>query len=306
MKSTISTLLLSIGILAMLITIGCSSNTSDPLTPLTENPALASATAETGAHGVLGTYELVFDEENTDLAAIEARGADTHYNITPYIAPHVSASLISWDPITRILEFKLEITNPSALDVFDVRTLFLTDAASGYELLNPDDYTKLFNPFGPDDVNPFRAYAKSTPSRVFAGGATHGETFEVLIPPPPGGSARLLVECSWPGNCEEAYEISNQAVSNPITTTVSATISLDAYDHQNNISAISIDTTPITGGLTWLTNTGGTLWEGTIINSVGAPAGDYVCRIAAQDTTDPWELYDFLMFEIDIPASTPD
>lgn len=294
MKLASTTLFIFLGIISILAVSGCGTDASDPTMPGTENTLTSVNTSETGGHGIIGVYDLMFDPDAMDLKVMEARGADAHYDITYYIAPYVSASLISWDPVTRILDFKLAITNPSLLDVYDVRTLFLTDSSSGFELLNPDDFTELFNPFAPGTVNPFRTYAKLALDREFGAGATYEEFFSVQCPPTWGASAKFLVECSWPGPCEDVYEISNQALSNPVSGTVSGTITLDAYDHQNNINAVSIDTIPITGGLTWLANTGGTNWEAVIINSAGAAPGVYRCRIAADSMADPWDLYDFL------------
>jgi hypothetical protein len=306
MKSLLNALLICLGITAILIASGCGTDTSDPTMPETNSSQEAITNSTQDGHGILGVYDLLFDPETLDLSIAEARGVDTHYDISTYIAPHATASLISWDPITRILEFKLYLTNPSLIDVFDVRTLFLADASTGFEMLNPDDYTELFNPFAAGTINPFRAYAKLAMHREFGAGATYDEPFKIQCPPAWGAPAKFLVECSWPGNCEDPYEISNQTISNPINPLTPGTISLDAYDHQNNISQVRVDTSLVTGGITWLTNTGGTTWEANIVPGAAVAPGVYRCWIAAENVADPWDLYDFLDIVVVPIVTIPD
>jgi len=303
MRSTLSVLLIIALIIFALGNLGCGNNASNPATPSPNGLELADCGAGTDGNMIIGVYDLVFDPETMALELVESRNADTHYDITTWAAHHASVSGVSWDPATRILNFDLTISNTTIYDIFDLRVLMLADPASGFELKNPDDYTKLFSPFAPDVVNPFRAYAKSAPNRIFAGGSSHTEHFTVQYPPVVVLPARLLCECSWPGNCEDVYEISNQTLSGPISTTVSGTITLDAYDHQDDIGQVYVDTTPITGGLTWLANMGGTTWSGSLFNSAGAPAAKYMCMITAHSLASAWDTYDFI--EIEVVPGTP-
>jgi len=304
MKSPLYCLLIIIALVTLIGTLGCSENASSPTMPADPGLSGSHGASGTDGHSLLGVYELTFDPETTSIELVQVRQADAHYDITAFMSHHVTFPYAHWDPATRILDFDMTMHNASVVDVFDVRVLFLSDPTSGFEFLNPDDYTRLFNPFGPDDVNPFRAYAKTTPDRIFAAGDSHTENFRIQYPPTITMPANFLVECSWPSNCEDSYEISNQTLTNPVSTTTHGYINLDAYDHQDNIGGVYVDTTPITGGLTWLTNAGGSAWTGGLYNSAGAAPGIYRCRITVDSYSSPWNLYDFVDIKVD-PGTTP-
>jgi len=300
-----SPLLIILAILSMLASFGCGNSASDPASPnLLADERLTES--EENSSAVLAIFDVTFDPETMEFEAVEVREASSHYDVTPYIAPHCVFTLLAYDPVAQFLSFNMAMTNPSAIVIWDVRTLFFSPTGSDYWLMNPDDYTKLFSPYAPDVVNPFRTYAKTAPNREFLPGLTHAEQFDVHTPATvtlPLGF-KLLVSCSWPLNCEDVYEISNQTLSNPISTTVPGYISLDAYDWQNNVGQAYIDTTPITGGLTWLTNTSGTTWEGGLHNSMGAAPGKYRCLITTDSFSTPWNTYDYIDIEV-IPGTIP-
>jgi len=301
MKHELYPLLISLMLILALGALGCGSSLTDPVSaPADQIGAQSADTGSQDSAAIMGIYDVTFDPDSMSLESTEVRDAQTHYNITPFLSGHVVFNLIGFDPLTRILDFEMQITNPSALDVYDVRGLFLSPSISGYSLMEADDYTKLFSPFPPDVVNPFKAYAKSTPDRIFKAGATHGQKYRVKCPvivtlPL---KFRMLIECSWPSNCEEPYLIDNQALSNPISTIVHGTISMDVFDHQKNAGPVSVDTTPITGGLTSLTNTSGDTWSADIFNSTGAPAGTYKCLISAETIGTNYAIYDFVDIEV--------
>jgi hypothetical protein len=60
------------------------------------------------------------------------------------------------------------------------------------------------------------------------------------------------------------------------------TISCKVLDHQDNITSVTVDTTPITGGISTMNPTPLETWETQITNSQSAPVGDYLCLIKAQ------------------------
>jgi len=296
-----------ITIISMMAFLGCSSGSSGPTAPdiqdeLSEDPALNAQNAT-----IMGVYDVTFDPSSMELEIAESRNADAHYDITGFVAPHSTIYLTAFDPVAGLLKFDLQVANPSIISVYDVRAIFLASSASGYSMVNADDYTQLFNPFGPSDVNPFRAYAKSVTNRKFGGGAIHKESFEILCPTPVvlPFTFQILIECSHPKNCEDVYEISNQTVSNPINSTTTATITLDAFDHQNNIGQVYVDTTPITGGLTWMGKIGPTLYTGALWNSAGAAPGTYRCRITADSFSSPDNLFDFVDITVIPDVVTP-
>lgn len=305
-----SPMLIIIALITLITAFGCGSSDSNPAAPSTNNQATpqieANANPENGNTGVLGVYDLIFDPETVEIELVQSRGADAHYDVSAFMSSYCSASLTSWDPVSGIMIFDLTLWNPTLTTVYDLRTLMLAPPSSGIVQLNPDDYTYLFSPFGPGFVNPFRAYGKSVADRAFLPGAVLTEEFQVQFPiplvlPTP---AKLLVECSYPTNCEDPYMIHNQVASNPVNSTTSATITLDVFDHQDNVVSVAVDTTPITGGHTWLTSISPDTWQGTVINSAGAAPGTYFCLISALSDIEPMKLYDYVEIIV-IPDAGP-
>ena len=170
---------------------------------------------------------------------------------------------------------------------FDVRGIFITNPdytfpgaklslSLGEEnpyLLNPDGFTNLFNPvdFSPGSnapsilkytpgtysnsnsigttLNPFRAYAKNTPRRMFLPGTEWTETFRLKIPDPdfsfgyavdanwiPPGKIVTYPETDFPpaANCTEPYEV-NVTGTGPIEPVpgVPHELTLTISDHQD-------------------------------------------------------------------------
>lgn len=299
-----SPLLVLITLFTLLTAFGCGSPDSNPATPSSNAPDIGlmdlNSASSTDGTEVIGVYDLNFDPETETLDLVEARGADAHYDITGFILPFASAALISWDPTTGLLVFDLSVNNPTVVDVYDLRGLMLSPPGLGYELMNADDYTFLFNPYGPGVVNPFKAFGKTVIGRKFGGGATFTEQYSIQFPMPLPSplECKLLLEVSHPGNCEDPFEISNQVVSNPITSSISATITVDTFDHQNNVTAVVVDTALFTGGLTWLTLIATDTWQGTVINSAGAPAGTYSVLMASLSLAGDPAIFDYIEIEV--------
>lgn len=301
----LANLIALIALIGMMGTFGCSNGTSIPSAPdLTGDRGLEDA----DTNSILGIYDLSIDPETMTLEAVELKGVDAHYDITPYIAPSCVFTLITYDPFARKLIFDMQITNPSKIDVFDVRTLMLQLPGGGYKLENADDYTFLFNLYGTPDPNAFKAFAKTAPDRKFAAGMSYTENFDITLPPgfAPPLKIRALVECSYPSNCEEPYVIDNQAVSNPINSFTSAVISLDTHDHQDNVGDVKVDTTPITGGMTTLSLTTPDHWEANITNSMGVAPGLYNCLIISDSWLSAPNLYDWIVIVVIPDGPVPD
>ena len=306
MKQLILNLLLSVAIISMLGTIGCGGTGAGPTLPSGLDPVTANAAPETNGSGILGVYDVVFDSDTNVIEAFESRDVDQHYNITTFIRPSVVVSLVSYNPAIQQLIFNLQITNPSALTAYDVRGILIDSAGLGYMLQNYDDYTMLFTPTGLE--NPFIAYAKGVTGRAFGPGLTYIEQFQVGIPAGivPPFNFTVIVECSYPGNCDDAYEISNQTVSNAISAVTSGIITVDVFDHQGDLNQVLVDTTPITGGITPLVPAGGTKWAGAVVNTMGVPTGLYRCRIIADSNNTTDDLYDYVTITVgNIGGVTP-
>ncbi len=300
-------LLALISLIVLFTAFGCGSPESNPAIPSIDNsePITHGAELIEGSQ-VIAAFDLVIDPVTGTVDFVENRSADTHYNITVAVGPHSIFSITSWDPLTGLLIFDLSMKNPTVYDIYDLRALLLTPPGSGWEMLNLDDYTKLFNPYGPGVVNPFVAYGTSVPARTWGGGITLTEELRFQAPVPgPFPPASLLIECSYPSNCEDPYEIRNQTVSNPINSSTPAVITVTSLDHQNNIVAVSVDTTPITGGMTSLSPAGLDNYTANVVNSMGAPVGIYKCLIISDSFATNDNLYDFVDIEVIADTATP-
>ncbi len=279
--------LTAILLLGVVIT-GCS-DASTPFEPLnTAAPALSNGgnhDAGLSGNNVMGIYGFEFDEEAVELIPVAERQLAAHYDVTAWVMPPgcggvgcLTYVINSWDPINRILDLNATIENPTNLTAYDVRLIFRFFIMRS--LLNVDSYTPNFVPVG--EINPFIAFSKGSAVRQFGPSPTKiTEAVKIYWPLGAGGFVINIVEGCWPGHCQEPYEINAIGTTGPIYPAGSTTISCDVLDWQSDVLGVKVDTTPITGGWTALTNTAGVTWQANVANSVGAPVGDYPCWIKA-------------------------
>ena len=224
---------------------------------------------------------------------------------------------------------------------FDVRGVFISKGDYAFppsgrtiawgsdvpRMINYDGYTSLYNPTefpsttpaalgyipgkhatGGDltaTLNPFVAYKKDAPRRMFEAGGS--ETKTVVIQAPTGPiHFGYAVDASWypvnkvvdpltdfpiSANCEEAYEISALVESDlSVSETSSADVKVMAYDHQglDTIASASVFCPALFGGeesLSLSTDTGQpyALFTGTIVNNLKAPNGTYPLLVRVVD-----------------------
>jgi len=225
---------------------------------------------------------------------------------------------------------------------FDVRGIFIaqtdfTFPVSGRKIawggdvprmLDPDGYTSLFNPTeypptfpaalgyipgkfatGGDlsaTLNPFVAYRRDAPRRMFEAGGT--ETRTVLLYAPPGQvHFGYAVDACWEpvenvidpltdfppeANCLEPYRLDvtiGAGLSHEPGSSVP--IQVEVYDHQGleTISTAAIEAPDLFAGELELVFTGVSpndafLFDGTLPNTLGAAEGEYALLVTATDT----------------------
>jgi len=232
---------------------------------------------------------------------------------------------------------------------FDVRGIFISKAdylfpmsgrsvawsgLNGPRLVNPDGYTHLYNPiefpeslpipavfrYSPGKystggdltarLNPFVAYKRDMPRRMFEAGSVDSRTAIIRLP---SGPLRFgyAVDASWArvdnvtdpltdfppeANCLEAYEIHMQ-MSGELEDQIGDTAPIDVtvFDHQglSTILAVSVESPQLFSGERTLEYFGSSgqeshVYRGTLVNALGAVEGEYPVLIKVVDkSSDP-------------------
>ncbi len=242
---------------------------------------------------------------------------------------------------------------------FDVRGIFMSGSSPTYDfpfserrlawseddprLLNYDGYTSLFNPTefpetlpGPPilkyipglhapggdmvaTLNPFVAYKRDEPRRMFGAGGAAIRTVSLYVPDGPLEFG-YAVDASWQfvqnvvdpvvdfppdANCLEAYSIDVQTTPHLKSQGSSSPIKIEVFDHQGieTISTVTVEQPNLFAGeaaLTFSVATGDDsfLFSGTITNELGATSGEYPLLVRVVDTetdqnlgtVDGWQL----------------
>lgn len=262
-------------------------------------------------------------------------------------------NIVGFPPDEVEADVRLEHPYPGNLTLtgFDVRGIFISGAdytfpGSGRSIawgnnlprvLNPDGYTTLFNPTefpetlpsppilkyfpgknapGGDlsaTLNPYIAYAKDAPRRMFDSSAIETRTVRLRVPAGSGGVIEFgyAVDASWKyvdvvndpvqdfppnANSIEAYRI-DVIIKNELAaeTWSHMPLRVEVFDHQgqDTISTVSIeapDLFPDSMALDFVGETaeGGFAYEGIMGNESGVPPGSYPLLVRVEDVkSDP-------------------
>ena len=284
-EKLVSILILILAILLMFV--GCSSSRSNPVAPEKPTDSLnlpvESMEVIPPNHSLQGIWSISFDTQKLAATITPERILERHYNATSLIPPP-QVTVNSYDPATNVIDVDVTLENPFNLDVYDVRGIIFIDSVLHY-LLNPDDWTPLYDIPGGYDVNPFRAFAKSVPNRKFAAHSEQTENFQIYLPQ---GNRNVLyaVDASYPVNCEEPNAFANFTQENIYENTGSnALVSIDVFDWQNNVNSVNINSPEITGQpLVPFQQAGGNRWRLNLVNNTGARYGEYDSWIIAKSS----------------------
>ena len=154
---------------------------------------------------LIGMWTMELDSESMNITVESSRDSATQWNITGMI-PTPTFALLSFDPISGILNVDATVKNPTSLSAYDVRLIVFTDNL-GSRLTNADNWTGLFDIPGGSEINPFKAFAKGEVNREFTGtGTEHTQRLQLYFP---AGVTMLkfAITASWPQNCDEPYQI---------------------------------------------------------------------------------------------------
>ena len=179
-----------------IVSITCSSRKS-PVEPMVDNPGEMSQEipdslgTEDSSRNKLSIYECVIDPDaKTFTVEPISRSSEYHFPLTQMYPDVLQITGFGWTPNFWA---DIKLTHPfpgSGIDAFDPRVIAILPANPGVSMyypifnvrannsvvLEPDGYTKLFDFSGgsiPGNTNPFRAYFKGEPNRVWSStGAT--------------------------------------------------------------------------------------------------------------------------------------
>ena len=289
-----------------LFAIGCSSSGNNPAIPsaspvkintLADLPDVINS--EDSGRNLLGAWTLKFNPGSLKLDVSRNRVLCSHYDVTSWL-PSPIFTVHSWEPVTGILDVDATVTNPTQYTAYDMRLIVYTDDF-GCRLKNPDNWTGLFDIAGGSQINPFKAFAKNEPQRIFEGDDTrHTERLQVWFP---AGFDTLdfAIDASWPVNCREPYSISNfnhNELSYEIDS--QAILQVDVFDWQDDVNSVLLYCPAvISDEIVPLTQGNSNTWTGTITNSAGAMPGKYIgAVIASSENSGLTALYDIVEIEI--------
>ncbi len=284
--------------------LGCSGGSDNAMQPGMSD---VSASNNPDVHRVFwGGWEVWFDIDGLSAEIRPIRYPENHFNVTGMIqAPGcencLNIKVNCFDPETRILNVDIWLRNASQYAVRDVRGILYSDDY-GHELANDDGWTGLWDMPGGKTINPFKAFSKDTDGRIFMWDAEAEEKFLIRIPEPAVYSAiTFAIDASWPGNCEEPFEITNykQWAITDIQGS-SGLIYIDVLDWQNNVSGVTLEAPEITGEVsTPFSNVGGITWGLLLTNNTGAPEGFYEALVKTTSEGDGGPaLYDLITIAV--------
>jgi hypothetical protein len=266
----------------MLIVLGCSSN---PTGLSTQQNPIDGFTFEgnneyTANHHQWGVWTAEIDLNAMTSEITVARELSSHFNITTLVpAPEIYINF--FNPGTGILDVDVVITNPYSIEGRDVRLIINTDSV-GHILKDDYGWTALYDITGGLPINPFKAVGVLNPARKFLPLSQELVNLQIYLP---GGNPNIsfTIDASYPGNCEEPYEISD--FSHGVIygeTGSSTTVDVTVLDWQHDVESVYlycpdlIDSSTIS-----FTQISQDVWESELVNETGAGEGEYIGYIMA-------------------------
>ncbi len=297
-----------IALLFIICLLGCSSKTKEPVANLFDYNAGEIPESEnsinTSNNLIINSGSVEFNLETLTAKTTHNRTTDQYLKVT-HIFPPPHIVINHYDPLTCLIDVDVTLVNPFHHSGYDVRLIIFTDDM-GHLLVNPDNWTNLFDKPGGFYINPFKAYAKTEPDRFFAGYSEHTENLSILLP---GGNSAVdyaIIACRNE-NCEDPYEVGNFQQSALFEfTSNNAGATVDIYDWQDDVDSVLLYCNNVIGSApvsAWMKEPN--LWEFAFENKTGALPGDYPGFIAV---TSFWsrEITTYLEISITVTeSSTP-
>lgn len=264
-------------VIALFVFAGCSQSASNPAVPDSSD---TQPTLQENISNILyaGTFEI--DLENQQINQIENRDSDYVYNITGLLPNKCPGGCFRFriiGVIGTVLQIELTLENPLTVQIYDARVVYVD--LFGKSVINPDSYTD-FKGTPVTNIFPFTAFMKELDSRAFPVGPGGIDSEILFLDFPPGSIAAVnyMITAGYPNQIQEPYEINAMTQTGQLSESGgSAVISCVVKDHQDDVSSVYLDSRPLTGTYSALTESPinpGT-WESTISNTSHAPVGTY-------------------------------
>ncbi len=272
---------LSTCLVLLLLILGCSGKSTvptSPSSPADDLPFIAAMEInDSPGHCLAGYWGISIDTEELTATIEPQRHPTAHMCLSGLLTPLITG--ISFNP-NGTLDVDITIINPYPVNGYDLRGIMFLD--NTFSLWNPDDWTSLCDtPDGPF-FNPFRAYAKDEPNRIFAAYAEHTETYQIYFPDQTA-YVGFGIEASYPGNCEEPYSIENftqEVLFDEVGS--EAIVEIDILDWQDDVNQVILMAQNITNeAFTMFTGKVNETWSTTLVNNAGIGPGDYEALIVA-------------------------
>ena len=248
-RGFIATLLVGVA----LACISCSGGGgSVPLIPEVASDSPRRPVAVQNGHAFMGAYTLSLGEDG-EYTVAETRDAAAHFNVTAFVLPPGCPDCF-WVNLTGIYgdiwEFDIHLKNPTAITGFDVRGIIFESGP--VDFINPDSFTKCLAPdIDMEPINPFLVINSGVENNKWGPGAQGSA--HAIFKKPAGvgwGQVDFLIDASWPANQKDPVRIRNlKAQPFDIYDDGSdfTTLSCLVDDWQGDVSAVTIDLTPIGG-----------------------------------------------------------
>jgi hypothetical protein len=317
---------------------GCSDTHNQggasPFDPVKGEPVFL----ETGSgcdRTTIGTWYAVIDPQaGTFTLEAADRVTSFHFPVTNRYPSVLSVSYYSFGP-PFIADLKLKHPLPgSGIDVFDPRVIAILPAnpsvsmdyptmgihANNSIVRQPDGYTKLWdNPTIPGNANPFKAYFKKSPYRMWSSSITTEDTVRwVLDLDGFGGPIQFLlivdISTEYPNppqgiidNAPEPIELEADIISNlEPTGSGEAQIEVTVTDWQgaSTIGEVAIESPLVFNGKKLLAYSGADSqpykykYSGSFTNELSADSGRYKILISANDSSTGITMYQEFEFQI--------
>jgi hypothetical protein len=284
--------------MAMLTVLACSQ-----ITPMEPRPQGASFCPD--EHMLWGYYHLYIDPSGPSVEVVPAKHVMVHKNVKQYLIPPACPDCITIAPTgpyqNSILPLDISLKNPTPLTGYDVRGILLSDDP-GAGLVNPDNYTGLFDNGGDVNINPFKAYAKLEDKRKFGAGESYAEHYELYLSK--FGKCMKIdyaIDASWPGRAKEPYQIGLPMIIGELDTLGlnTATIEVTVLAAGDDVDEVLADFSSL--GFTEdleFQYIAGSNWELELQNTHLVGVGDYLCLIKASTSSSELYLYSYFYITV--------